>query len=145
MCCLSQRFAYISYYYSWSVIFPAPSHPLGTDYKIKSAAGLGKIEIDFNKLESSVKWTRLGEFLSEHNTISLKSTATSFNMDCQIISIDQLTHDTKLYAVGLPQGYRMLVPIGHHVSITAALEGIINTSPCCPIIFKDSYSQCIVS
>ena len=106
------------------IFFAAPSHSLGTEYRIKSASGIGKIEIDFNKIETSVKWTRLGEFLEEHNSLVDPKTAVTQYIDCKIGNIEQLTHDTRLYTIELPQGYRMIVPLGHHVSITASLEGV---------------------
>lgn len=42
---------------------------------------------------------------------------------CQLTSVDQVNHDTNLYKLTLPQGTRMIVPLGYHVRLKAQIEG----------------------
>ena len=42
---------------------------------------------------------------------------------CTVTSIQEVTHDTNLYCVQFPDGYRMVIPLGYHVQIKTNIEG----------------------
>ena len=44
---------------------------------------------------------------------------------CKIESIDEVTHDTKLFKLQLPECTSGGVPIGHHVRLKANVQGLI--------------------
>lgn len=42
---------------------------------------------------------------------------------CTITSIENITHDTKLYTLSLPPTTHMAIPVGHHIKIKANENG----------------------
>ena len=116
----SKRFC--SFLDTFIVTLVVPSHPLLLSYKITSAKGIGKVEIDIPKAEHSIKWSKLGTFLSDHDILQEPSTDTLY-LDGTISEVTQLTHDTRLYTIALPEGYHMPVPTGHHVRLKSEILG----------------------
>lgn len=99
-----------------------------------SAKGIGKIEIDIPKAEHKLKWTRLGSFLTGHdlardlthkNTddLTMAVCSSADYIVCTVSEVRQLTHDTRLYAMAIPEGYHMAVGIGRHMKLKAELLG----------------------
>ena len=43
---------------------------------------------------------------------------------CKILSVESVSHDTKLLSVELPEGTRMCVPLGYHIHIKHCVSGI---------------------
>ena len=46
-------------------------------------------------------------------------------MKCRLQSVTSVSHNTKLFTLELPAGSHMIVPIGYHVKIKAAVAGVL--------------------
>lgn len=87
-----------------------------SDYKVKLKEP-GILEIQFKKEDPGISWTSLGEPEEHHNTYLQKIAVEPLQRECQVDSIVQLTHDTKLLRVLLPDGCLMNIPIGYHLRL----------------------------
>ncbi|XP_067946262.1 cytochrome b5 reductase 4-like isoform X2 [Watersipora subatra] len=115
-----------------------PSNPLALSYSITSAKSTGKIEIDLPKVEHSLKWNKLGQYLTEHDSIVDDNSDIDY-IPCTLTEVAKLTHDTGLYTVALPQGCHMIVPLGYHVNLKAEILGMEITRSYTPICKLDGF------
>ena len=83
-----------------------------------------KIELILEKEDKTMKWSKLGSPLEFHNILKSNKERELKFRKCQITSIKDVTHDTKLYAIKLPQNCYFESPVGYHTKIAANIEGI---------------------
>ena len=83
-----------------------------------------KIELTLEKVEQNVKWNNLGTALDGHNVLNLNNERVLKFRDCEIVSIEEITYNTKLYKIELPSSCYFETPIGHHTKIRADVDGI---------------------
>jgi len=56
--------------------------------------------------------------------------------ECDVDSVERVTHDTNLYCVNFPTGTHMHVPPGRHVSVTACIEGKVVSCTTYRLVFN---------
>ncbi|XP_014782334.1 cytochrome b5 reductase 4 [Octopus bimaculoides] len=74
----------------------------------------GAVQIVLKKENPLIHWPSLGEILEQNFT---KTHPETLSRDCIIDTVKQLTHDTKLFRISLPEGCLMTVPIGFHLRV----------------------------
>uniref|UniRef100_A0A8W8JET7 Flavohemoprotein b5/b5R n=1 Tax=Magallana gigas TaxID=29159 RepID=A0A8W8JET7_MAGGI len=83
----------------------------------------GKVDIILTK-ESEKQWPSVGKHLEKHNkTVKLKDQEITYRT-CSVDSVSQVTHDSKLLCLSLPEGTRMCVPVGYHVHLQHKVSGM---------------------
>ncbi|XP_039603800.1 cytochrome b5 reductase 4 isoform X1 [Polypterus senegalus] len=111
------------------------------DIKVITSYGIGKIELNMKK-KSCCKWTELGTPLIKHDMLIETKNQEIFYRKCTLISVCDVTHDTKLYHLQLPRGTVCQVPVGKHIYLkTTYKDGEIvkpYTPVCETLISKDT-------
>nr|XP_045247127.1 cytochrome b5 reductase 4 isoform X2 [Macaca fascicularis] len=138
------------------------SHEVQEDFSVRVVESVGKIEIVLKKKENT-SWDFLGHPLENHNSlIPRKDTEDpymkdsyirkninqrretfifTFNPDvvglyyrkCQLISKENVTHDTRLFCLMLPPSTHLQVPIGQHVYLKLPITGTEIVKPYTPV------------
>ncbi|XP_037877500.1 cytochrome b5 reductase 4 isoform X2 [Bombyx mori] len=94
-----------------------PEATLQEPLQLRVFAESGKVEVIARKVESSL-WKGCGEVvLGVPKKISSPRT-----MECRIMRVDRVSHDTTLLSL-TPKAGPVLVPLGHHVRIHEQMEG----------------------
>lgn len=92
-------------------------------YEVKVNTDTGKVEIILTK-EWEKQWPSVGKHLGKHNkTVKLKDQEITYRT-CSVDSVSQVTHDSKLLCLSLPEGTRMCVPVGYHVHLQHRVSGM---------------------
>lgn len=94
-----------------------------SDYKVKLKDS-STAEIQFKKQEPAVSWTSFGEPNEQHDIYLQKINLERIQRDCHVDSIVQLTHNTKLLRILLPDGFLMNAPMGYHVRLYHTIEDV---------------------
>ncbi|XP_067675177.1 cytochrome b5 reductase 4-like [Haliotis asinina] len=94
------------------------------DYNVKVHKDNGKVEIIMPKSVTDEQWQTLGTNQSDHGSLVKTTERDVSYRHCTIQSIQDVTHDTKLFCVQLPEGTRMCVPLGYHVHIKHNVSGM---------------------
>uniref|UniRef100_A0A8D0SJ16 Cytochrome b5 reductase 4 n=1 Tax=Sus scrofa TaxID=9823 RepID=A0A8D0SJ16_PIG len=98
------------------------SHEIQEDFSVQVVENVGKIEIVLKKKESTT-WKSLGCPLENHNSLLPKKDTDLYYRKCQLISKEDVTHDTKLFSVMLPPSTHLQVPVGQHVYLKLTIAG----------------------
>ncbi|KAF6113356.1 cytochrome b5 reductase 4 [Phyllostomus discolor] len=108
------------------------SHEIQEDFSVRVVENVGKIEIVLKKKEST-SWECLGRPLENHNSLILKKDKGLYYRKCQLISKENVTHDTKFFCLMLPRSTHLQVPIGQHVYLKLTITGTEIVKPYTPV------------
>ncbi|XP_047414574.1 cytochrome b5 reductase 4 isoform X1 [Sciurus carolinensis] len=108
------------------------SHEIQEDFSVRIVENVGKIEIVLKKREN-MSWKCLGHPLEKHNSLLPKKDRGSYYRQCQLISKEDITHDTKLFCLMLPPSTHLQVPIGQHVYLKLTITGTEIVKPYTPV------------
>uniref|UniRef100_A0A8D0PA48 Cytochrome b5 reductase 4 n=1 Tax=Sus scrofa TaxID=9823 RepID=A0A8D0PA48_PIG len=108
------------------------SHEIQEDFSVQVVENGGKIEIVLKKKESTT-WKSLGCPLENHNSLLPKKDTDLYYRKCQLISKEDVTHDTKLFSVMLPPSTHLQVPVGQHVYLKLTIAGTEIVKPYTPV------------
>ncbi|XP_060275573.1 cytochrome b5 reductase 4 isoform X3 [Ovis aries] len=110
----------------------ALSHEIQEDFSVLVVENVGKIEIVLKKKENT-SWKRLGHPQENHNSIIPKKDTGLFYRKCQLVSKEDVTHDTKLFCLMLPPSTHLQVPVGQHVYLKLPITGTEIVKPYTPV------------
>ncbi|KAM7135337.1 cytochrome b5 reductase 4 isoform 1-T1 [Molossus nigricans] len=108
------------------------SHEIQEDFSVRVIQNVGKIEIALKKKENT-SWECLGRPLENHNSFVPKKDTGLYYRKCQLISKEDVTHDTKLFCLMLPPGTHLQVPAGQHVYLKLTITGTEIVKPYTPV------------
>nr|KAF6504536.1 cytochrome b5 reductase 4 [Rousettus aegyptiacus] len=108
------------------------SHEIQEEFSVRIVENVGKIEIVLKKTENT-SWTCLGHPLENHNLFIPKKDTGLYYRKCQLISKEDVTHDTKLFCLMLPPSTHLQVPIGQHVYLKLTITGTEIVKPYTPV------------
>ncbi|XP_041354082.1 cytochrome b5 reductase 4-like [Gigantopelta aegis] len=95
-----------------------------SDYNVRVDKEFGKVEIVLPKDVPDIQWGSLGSDLDHHNCFVKTAERDKIFRPCKVLSVESVSHDTKLFCVALPEGTRMCVPLGYHVRISHRVSGM---------------------
>ncbi|NP_001346891.1 cytochrome b5 reductase 4 isoform 2 [Mus musculus] len=98
------------------------SHEVQENFSVRVIENVGKIEIVLQKKES-VSWQCLGDHLEKHDSFIPKKDTGLYYRRCQLISKEDVTHDTRLFCLMLPPSTHLQVPVGQHVYLKLSVTG----------------------
>ncbi|NXG88796.1 NB5R4 reductase, partial [Stercorarius parasiticus] len=113
---------------------------------VNIAEKVGKVEIILKK-KDNVHWKMLGQPLESHNTFIKRTDRGLFYRKCKLVSKTEVTHDTKLLCLMLPQSTHLRVPTGQHVYLKKNIAGTEVVKPYTPVLpflpldFKEPFSH----
>ncbi|KAM6185315.1 cytochrome b5 reductase 4 isoform 2-T2 [Rhynchocyon petersi] len=102
------------------------------DFSVKIVENVGKVEIVLKK-KSNTSWECLGHPLENHNSFVPKKDRGLYYRKCQLISKEDVTHDTKLFCLMLPPSSHLQVPIGQHIYLKLTITGTEIVKPYTPV------------
>ncbi|EHB05530.1 Cytochrome b5 reductase 4 [Heterocephalus glaber] len=111
------------------------SHEVEEDFSVRVVENVGKIEIVLKKKEN-ISWKCLGHPLEKHNLLILKKDTGLYYRKCQLVSKEDVTHDTKLFCLMLPPSTHLQVPVGHHVYLKVTITGTEIVKPYTPVSYS---------
>ncbi|XP_043744149.1 cytochrome b5 reductase 4 isoform X2 [Cervus elaphus] len=114
------------------LVHVALSHEIQEDFSVLVVENVGKIEIVLKKKENT-SWKRLGHPLENHNAFIPKKDTGLFYRKCQLVSKEDVTHDTKLFCLMLPPSTHLQVPAGQHVYLKLPITGTEIVKPYTPV------------
>nr|XP_058939888.1 cytochrome b5 reductase 4 isoform X2 [Kogia breviceps] len=104
------------------LIHIALSHEIQEDFSVRVVENVRKIEIVLKKKENT-SWKCLGHPLENHNSLIPKKDTGLYYRKCQLMSKEDVTHDTKLFCLMLPPSTHLEVPTGQHVYFKLTITG----------------------
>ncbi|XP_037375941.1 cytochrome b5 reductase 4 isoform X2 [Talpa occidentalis] len=116
------------------------SHEVKEDVSVRVVENVGKIEIVLKKKENT-PWKCLGHPLENHNSFIPRKDTGLYYRKCQLISKEDVTHDTKLFCWMLPPSTHLQVPIGRHVYLKLTITGAEIVKPYTPVS-ESLFSEC---
>ncbi|KAM6126988.1 cytochrome b5 reductase 4-like isoform 2-T2 [Pterocles gutturalis] len=117
-------------------------HAVQEDVAVNIAQKVGKVEIILKK-KDNIHWKMLGHPLERHNTFIKCTDRGRFYRKCKLVSKTEVTHDTKLFCLMLPQSTHLQIPTGQHVYLKQIIAGTEVVKPYTPVLpflpldFKD--------
>ncbi|XP_006892225.1 PREDICTED: cytochrome b5 reductase 4-like [Elephantulus edwardii] len=108
------------------------SHEIQEDFSVKIVENVGKIEIVLKK-KKNASWEYLGHPLENHNSFVPKKDTGLYYRKCQLISKEDVTHDTRLFCLMLPPSTHLQVPIGQHIYLKLTITGTEIVKPYTPV------------
>ncbi|XP_054110186.1 cytochrome b5 reductase 4 isoform X4 [Callithrix jacchus] len=108
------------------------SHEVQEDFSVRVIESVGKIEIVLKKKENT-SWNFLGHPLENHHSLIPRKDTGLYYRKCQLISKEDVTHDTRLFCLMLPPSTHLQVPIGQHVYLRLPITGTEIVKPYTPI------------
>ncbi|XP_065650080.1 cytochrome b5 reductase 4 isoform X5 [Hydra vulgaris] len=91
---------------------------------VLKSVSTSKIEIVLTKKERNITWVKIGLEKAGHNSLKNVNEKELKFRNCQIISIEKVTHNTKLIKLKLPDNVLYQCAIGHHVILKEDIEGV---------------------
>ncbi|XP_063168688.1 cytochrome b5 reductase 4 isoform X2 [Candoia aspera] len=114
------------------------SYAVYEDMIVQVSEKVGKVEFVLKKKEN-LSWKKLGQPLESHNSFVKCSDRGLYYRKCKLLSKTNVSHDTRLFCVGLPPGTHLRVPVGHHLYLKQTITGTEIVKPYTPV------SSCLVS
>ncbi|XP_032765615.1 cytochrome b5 reductase 4 isoform X2 [Rattus rattus] len=108
------------------------SHEVQENFSVRVIENVGKIEIVLQKKET-VSWKCLGDPLEKHDSFIPKKDTGLYYRQCQLISKEDVTHDTRLFCLMLPPSTHLQVPVGQHVYLKLSVTGAEIVKPYTPV------------
>lgn len=112
--------------YSTSKIYTFHIHLSGrirNELSVK-VSKLNKAKLAFHKEKLGTQWKTLGMVHKNQNALLGRSVNELRFFKCTIASKNELTHDTALYHIRMPDSRWMSVPVGRHVFVKDVIDGI---------------------
>ncbi|XP_028731363.1 cytochrome b5 reductase 4 isoform X2 [Peromyscus leucopus] len=98
------------------------SHEVQENFFVRAIENVGKVDIVLQKKEN-ISWKCLGHPLEKHDSFIPKKDAGLYYRKCQLISKEDVTHDTRLFCLMLPPSTHLQVPVGQHVYLKLSVTG----------------------
>ncbi|XP_036048129.1 cytochrome b5 reductase 4 isoform X3 [Onychomys torridus] len=98
------------------------SHEVLENFSVRAIENVGKVDIVLQKREN-ISWKCLGHPLEKHDSFIPKKDTGLYYRKCQLISKEDVTHDTRLFCLMLPPSTHLQVPVGHHVYLKLSVTG----------------------
>ncbi|KAM6460669.1 cytochrome b5 reductase 4 isoform 1-T1 [Liasis olivaceus] len=114
------------------------SYAVYEDMIVQVSEKVGKVEFVLKKKEN-LSWKKLGQSLESHNSFVKCTDRGLYYRKCKLLSKTNVSHDTRLFCVGLPPGTHLQVPVGHHLYLRQTITGTEIVKPYTPV------SPCLVS
>ncbi|XP_032131249.1 cytochrome b5 reductase 4 isoform X1 [Sapajus apella] len=108
------------------------SREVQEDFSVRVIESVGKIEIVLKKKENT-SWNFLGHPLENHHSLIPRKDTGLYYRKCQLISKEDVTHDTRLFCLMLPPSTHLQVPIGQHVYLKLSITGTEIVKPYTPV------------
>ncbi|XP_030345560.1 cytochrome b5 reductase 4 isoform X3 [Strigops habroptila] len=108
-------------------------HAVEEDMAVNIAEKVGKVEIILKK-KDNVHWKILGQPLESHNTFMKRTDRGLFYRKCKLVLKTEVTHDTKLFCLLLPESTHLRVPTGQHVYLKQIIAGTEVVKPYTPVL-----------
>ncbi|XP_038177311.1 cytochrome b5 reductase 4 isoform X1 [Arvicola amphibius] len=108
------------------------SHEVQENFSVRVIENVGKIDIVLQKREN-ISWKCLGQPLEKHDSFITKKDTGLFYRRCQLISKEDVTHDTRLFCLMLPPSTHLQVPVGYHVYLKLSVTGAEIVKPYTPV------------
>ncbi|XP_039388322.1 cytochrome b5 reductase 4-like isoform X2 [Mauremys reevesii] len=108
------------------------SYAVQEDITVHIAEKVGKVEIVLKK-KDNIPWSKLGQPLNSHNSFIKCTDRGLYYRKCKLISKTEVTHDTKLFCLMLPQSTHLQVPVGHHIYLKQIIAGTEIVKPYTPV------------
>uniref|UniRef100_A0A8C8SJ98 Cytochrome b5 reductase 4 n=1 Tax=Pelusios castaneus TaxID=367368 RepID=A0A8C8SJ98_9SAUR len=105
------------------------------DIAVRTSEKVGKVEIVLKK-KDNIHWSKLGEPLESHKSFIRCTERGLYYRKCKLISKTEVTHDTKLFCLMLPQSTHLEVPVGQHVYLKQIIAGTEIVKPYTPVSFS---------
>ncbi|XP_065057576.1 cytochrome b5 reductase 4-like [Rhopilema esculentum] len=97
-----------------------------SDIKVKAPTNSsGKLEVILSKSQTGLKWNSLGQKLNGNGQLCDDKDRNLIKRPCTVAAISQVTSNTKLFSIQLPDRVYYHAPIGHHVILEADVEGLL--------------------
>ncbi|KAJ7341704.1 hypothetical protein JRQ81_006508 [Phrynocephalus forsythii] len=100
---------------------------------VQVSENVGKVEFILKKKEA-VSWKNLGQPLESHNSFVKRSDRGLHYRRCNLLSKTDVSHDTRLFCLGLPPGTHLQVPVGHHLYLRQTIAGTDIVKPYTPVL-----------
>lgn len=94
-----------------------------SDIVVHTHQDSGKVEIILPKMENK-QWPSLGKPQPKDKSYLKSTDSETVFRECRVVSVTEVTHDTKLFCIAPPENCRHCIPIGHHVHIRHSIEGM---------------------
>ncbi|XP_059124310.1 cytochrome b5 reductase 4 isoform X3 [Peromyscus eremicus] len=98
------------------------SHEVQENISVRAIENVGKVDIVLQKREN-IPWKCLGHPLGKHDSFIPKKDTGLYYRKCQLISKEDVTHDTRLFCLMLPPSTHLQVPVGQHVYLKLSVTG----------------------
>ncbi|XP_052571994.1 cytochrome b5 reductase 4 isoform X3 [Peromyscus californicus insignis] len=98
------------------------SHEVQENFSVRAIENVGKVDIVLQKREN-ISWKCLGHPLEKHDSFIPKKDTGLYYRKCQLISKEDVTHDTRLFCLMLPPSTHLQVPVGQHVYLKLSVTG----------------------
>ncbi|CAM4533999.1 cytochrome b5 reductase 4 isoform X1 [Caretta caretta] len=108
------------------------SYAVQEDITVHIAEKVGKVEIVLKK-KDNIPWSKLGQPLESHSSFIKCTDRGLCYRRCKLVSKTEVTHDTKLFCLMLPQSTHLQVPVGHHVYLKQIIAGTEIVKPYTPV------------
>ncbi|XP_025071092.1 cytochrome b5 reductase 4 isoform X1 [Alligator sinensis] len=108
------------------------SNAVQEDIAVHVAEKVGKVEIVLKK-KDNIPWKKLGQPLESHNSFIKRTDQGLYYRKCKLISKTEVTHDTRLFCLLLPQSTHFQVPVGQHVYLKQIVTGKEVVKPYTPV------------
>uniref|UniRef100_A0A8D0L4I6 Cytochrome b5 reductase 4 n=1 Tax=Sphenodon punctatus TaxID=8508 RepID=A0A8D0L4I6_SPHPU len=108
------------------------SYAIQEDVAVHTTGKVGKVEIILKK-KDNITWKNLGQPLEGHHSF-IRCTDRGFHYrKCKLISKTDVTHNTKLFCLMLPQSTHLQVPVGQHIYLKQIIAGTEIVKPYTPV------------
>nr|XP_025045548.1 cytochrome b5 reductase 4 isoform X2 [Pelodiscus sinensis] len=108
------------------------SYEVQEDITVRIAEKVGKVEIVLKK-KNNLPWSKLGQPLECHNSFIKYTDRGLYYRKCKLVSKTEVTHDTKLFCLMLPQSTHLQVPVGQHIYLRKIIAGTEIVKPYTPV------------
>ncbi|XP_052571986.1 cytochrome b5 reductase 4 isoform X2 [Peromyscus californicus insignis] len=108
------------------------SHEVQENFSVRAIENVGKVDIVLQKREN-ISWKCLGHPLEKHDSFIPKKDTGLYYRKCQLISKEDVTHDTRLFCLMLPPSTHLQVPVGQHVYLKLSVTGAEIVKPYTPV------------
>ncbi|XP_059124309.1 cytochrome b5 reductase 4 isoform X2 [Peromyscus eremicus] len=108
------------------------SHEVQENISVRAIENVGKVDIVLQKREN-IPWKCLGHPLGKHDSFIPKKDTGLYYRKCQLISKEDVTHDTRLFCLMLPPSTHLQVPVGQHVYLKLSVTGAEIVKPYTPV------------
>ncbi|XP_062322502.1 cytochrome b5 reductase 4 [Osmerus eperlanus] len=99
---------------------------------VQTASAVGTVQLILRK-QARGTWPELGQPLDSHDSLLRRKDRGFFYRECVLVSKSEVTHDTLVFRLQLPQGTLLHVPTGKHVYLKARIQDSEVVKPYTPV------------